>query len=72
MRKVTDLRIGEKAIIDSFADSKLSLRLLEMGCLPGTEIEMYIHAPLGDPVCVKVSDYSLMLRKSEAEKILIR
>ena len=34
MKTVADLKIGEKGIIVSFNDEVLSLKLLEMGCLP--------------------------------------
>jgi DtxR family Mn-dependent transcriptional regulator len=44
-------------------------RLLEMGLTPGTPFEVVRHAPLGDPVEIKVRGYLLSLRKSEAEHI---
>ncbi|MFM2294948.1 MAG: hypothetical protein RLZZ350_1361 [Verrucomicrobiota bacterium] len=47
-------------------------RLLEMGLLVGTKVELVRFAPLGDPVEIKVRGYNLTLRKSEAEQILVR
>jgi ferrous iron transport protein A len=47
-------------------------RLLEMGLLVGTPIELVRFAPLGDPVEIKVRGYHLTLRKHEAEQILVR
>jgi ferrous iron transport protein A len=47
-------------------------RLMEMGLLVGTKVELVRFAPLGDPVEIKVRDYNLTLRKSEAEQILVR
>ena len=46
-------------------------RLLEMGLLTGTTIELVRFAPLGDPVEIKVRGYNLTLRKHEAEQILV-
>ena len=46
-------------------------RLLEMGLLVGTPIELIRFAPLGDPVEIKVRGYHLSLRKHEAEQILV-
>lgn len=46
-------------------------RLMEMGLLVGTKVELVRFAPLGDPVEVKVRGYNLTLRKSEAEQILV-
>lgn len=58
-------------MIQDFSDEELSLRFMEMGCVPGEEILMERVAPLGDPVAIKVSGYSLCLRYSEAESILV-
>ncbi len=46
-------------------------RLLEMGLLVGTPVELVRFAPLGDPVEIKVRGYHLTIRKQEAEQILI-
>ncbi|QKZ15033.1 ferrous iron transport protein A [Spirosoma sp. KUDC1026] len=70
-RSVADLKIGERATIQSFSDQIMSLKLLEMGCLPGAEICLQCKAPLGDPLCLDVSGYCLSMRKSEAATILI-
>lgn len=70
-KTITDLKIGEKAIISGFSDDSLSLKLLEMGCLPGTEVELTGIAPLGDPICISLMDYQLSLRKEEAAKVLL-
>ena len=47
-------------------------RLMEMGLIVGTKIELVRYAPMGDPVEIKVRGYNLTLRKSEAEHILVR
>lgn len=47
-------------------------RLMEMGLLVGTTVELVRFAPLGDPVEIKVRGYNLTLRKSEAEQILVK
>lgn len=70
-RSIADLRIGEKGIITGFRDENMSLKLLEMGCLPGTEVKLRLKAPFGDPVCIQVAGYALSLRKDEAATVLI-
>lgn len=70
-RSVADLKPGEKGVIAGFLDDFIYLKLLEMGCLPGTEIKMNFVAPLGDPVSVKVSGYNLSLRLDEAAAITL-
>lgn len=44
-------------------------RMLDMGLVPGSEVEVIRVAPLGDPIEFSVKGYSLSLRKSEAEAI---
>ncbi len=68
-RTVANLLPGESGQISSFKDDKLALKLLDMGCLPGTEVEMKFSAPLGDPICISVDGYRLSLRKAEAATI---
>lgn len=46
-------------------------RLLEMGLLVGTPVQLVRFAPMGDPVEIKVRGYHLTLRKHEAEQILV-
>lgn len=47
-------------------------RLMEMGLLVGTPVELVRFAPLGDPVEIKVRGYHLTLRRAEAEQILVK
>lgn len=71
MKSVAALKPGEKGIVKDFNDEYISLKLLEMGVLPGTEVEMKFAAPLGDPICIRVSGYDLSLRLNEAETITL-
>lgn len=68
-KTIADLRKGETAVISKIVDNELALKLLEMGCLPGETVTLQHIAPLGDPVCIRVSGYSLSLRKQEASAI---
>jgi ferrous iron transport protein A len=69
---LSDLRTGETAVIDSFTDEETSLKLLEMGCLPGEKVKVEKIAPRGDPMAIEVAGYLLSLRKSEAATVLVR
>jgi len=71
MRSLADLKPGEIGVVKSFNDEYLSLKLLEMGVLPGTEVEMKFTAPFGDPICIRVSGYNLSLRLDEAKTIAL-
>jgi ferrous iron transport protein A len=69
MKSVAQLKPGEKGIVKDFTNEYISLKLLEMGVLPGTEVEMKFSAPLGCPICIRVSGYDLSLRVEEAATI---
>jgi len=71
-KSVADLKPGEKAVITHFEDEIMSLKLLEMGCVPGSEIQLKYVAPLGDPICILIAGYNLTLRLDEASTILIQ
>lgn len=47
-------------------------RLLEMGLLVGTPVQLVRFAPLGDPVEIKVRGYHLTLRRQDAEQIIVQ
>ncbi len=65
------MKRGETAVISGFTDERLSMKLLEMGFLPGTVVKFNFAAPFGDPVCVNISGIDLSLRLEEADTILI-
>lgn len=68
---LAELKKGQSAVIDSFTDLEMSVKLLEMGCVPGEIITLEKIAPLGDPIAIKVAGYLLSLRKAEAATILV-
>lgn len=70
--KLSELSVGASAIVRAYPKAGASfLRLREMGVLPGTSVTLVRTAPLGDPIEIKVRGYSLTLRKSEAEHIVV-
>jgi len=70
-KTVAQMRPGEIGIVSGFTDEFLSVKLMEMGCLPGASVRFNFTAPLGDPVCISVSGYELSLRLEEAATISI-
>ena len=58
---------GRIAHID--AEPGIKRRLMELGLVPGTDVEMVRSAPLGDPIEVTVRGLHLSLRRSEARHI---
>jgi ferrous iron transport protein A len=70
-KRLSEIEIGKKAIIISFDNDEIILKLMEMGCLPGEIISIEKKAPWGDPISILVSGYQLSLRMNEAEKIIV-
>ncbi|MGY4385245.1 ferrous iron transport protein A [Pedobacter sp. UYP24] len=70
--KLSQLNPGETGTIVAFTDLEMSVKLMEMGCLPGELVEVERFAPLGDPIAIRVAGYQLCLRKSEASVIIIQ
>lgn len=73
LQSLTSVALGQKATV---AEIKLPPesrpRLMEMGLIVGTSVEVVRFAPLGDPVEIKVRGYNLTLRKHEADQIFVR
>jgi ferrous iron transport protein A len=69
--RLSELKPGQEGIIKEFNSDEISLKLMEMGCVPGERILMEQIAPLGDPISVNVAGYHLSLRLNEAEHILV-
>jgi Fe2+ transport system protein FeoA len=69
--KLSEVKTGTKLKIKSFENHEIVLKLMEMGCLPEEEIMVWKKAPLGDPIYVLVSGYSLSLRLDEAAQIFV-
>jgi len=66
-----DLKLGEKGVIIDASSINIPLKLLEMGCLPGSEIELLQIAPFSDPMYLNINGCHLAIRKETATHILI-
>jgi ferrous iron transport protein A len=70
--KLSRLAVGSKAVVRGLPpQGPASLRLREMGVLPGVAITLVRTAPMGDPLEIRVRGYNLTLRKSEAEHVMV-
>ncbi len=73
MQPLTSVAPGQKATVTEINLPPANRpRLMEMGLLVGTQVELVRFAPLGDPVEIRVRGYNLTLRKHEAEQIIVR
>ena len=69
MATIIDLKRGQKGIIRESDGELLPIKLLELGCLPGNEVELIQIAPLRDPIYINVNGPHIAIRRSTAMKI---
>ena len=69
---LNELTSGQKAtIIAMNVEPDNAERLMEMGLLEGTDVQLVKFAPLGDPLEILVRGYHLTLRRHEAAAIVV-
>jgi ferrous iron transport protein A len=71
MIRLSELSVGQKAVIHSFEKDEIFIKLMEMGCVPGEKVQVEQIAPLGDPISISVAGYHLSLRLNEANSIFV-
>ena len=72
MITLDQLHVGQQARIHSLQGTdSLVQRLMEMGLLEGAEVEVVGFAPLGDPMEIRLQDYRLSLRRTEAARVSV-
>ena len=72
MQTIATLKRGEKGIIQNFDIDSIPLKLIEMGCLPGNEVELVQHAPFKDPLYINIDGSYVAIREETAVKISIK
>ena len=69
---LTHLRVGGDATVAEIrVPAEQRGRILEMGLLVGTKVQLVRFAPMGDPVEIKLRGYHLTLRRNEADQIQV-
>jgi ferrous iron transport protein A len=69
-QRLSSLRPGEAArVVGIRVAGPMRRRLMDMGVLVGEVLQIKKVAPLGDPIEVRLKNYSLSLRKKEAQAI---
>lgn len=70
---LADLKPGQQAVVAGFAeDGPLIHRIMQLGLLEDTAIEVVRRAPTGDPIEIRLLGYTLSLRNSEASMIQLK
>ena len=66
MHSIAHLSRGQRGIIKDFPIETVPLKLLEMGCLPGMEVELVQTAPFSDPLYININGSHLAIRRETA------
>lgn len=68
--RLAQVRDGSTAVVRRLVLPRATARrLMEMGLLPGTKVRVVRRAPLGDPIELRLRNYSLSIRREEAALI---
>lgn len=71
-KSLSELRPKEKGkVVKVGGEGRIHQRLLDMGLVSGSAVEVERVAPLGDPIEIKIRGYHLSLRKEEAINIQV-
>jgi ferrous iron transport protein A len=71
-KPLAELRPGQSGVVAGFVtEDELALRLMQLGIVEGTPIEVLRFAPAGDPIEIRVLGYALSLRGEEAANVLV-
>jgi ferrous iron transport protein A len=70
---LNQLPVKGKALIRGFSEGNRELRrkLLALGIVPGSEVEVIRTAFMGDPIEIRLRGFQLCLRKKEASMVLV-
>lgn len=66
-----EAKVGSTVRVISIEESPLKQRLMSMGIIPNTRVEILRSAPFGDPIAIRLRAYNLSLRRDDAEKIIV-
>ncbi len=72
VKPLSELKPGQRGVISKVGGSgQTHRRILDMGVVPQTGVEVERVAPLGDPIEVRIKGYHLSLRKEEAANVYV-
>ena len=71
-RNITQLKIGENAVIMEFANGFVACKLMSMGLLAGTDFKLVRKAPFGGAYYIKTKNHIIGLRTDEATYVLTK
>ena len=72
MIKLSQIPAKEGHVVQRVSEERLGVRLMELGVIPGSTVEVLFTAPGGCPIAVLVNgEYILGLRLEEADLVTV-
>jgi ferrous iron transport protein A len=72
LRTLSELKPGDRARVTAVGgEGEAARRLMDLGLIRGTAVEVVRKAPLGDPIEVRIRGFMLSLRRTEADHITV-
>ena len=69
-KTLAQMKMGEAGVVQKVNGSgNIKYRLIDMGIVKGSRVQVIKFAPLKDPIEIKVKGFTLALRKNEAAMI---
>lgn len=72
-KTLDEIRPGAFVTVINIADDgNIKRRIMDIGILPGVCIEVVKLAPLGDPIQISLLGFDMVMRRSDASKIIVK
>lgn len=70
-KALTNFKAKDRLKVARFTDDQMASKLMSMGVLPGSSLEILRIAPLRGGYCLKVNGQKIAIRYNEAASILV-
>lgn len=73
VQSLSEAQVGDQVeITELLGDHDTRWRLMDLGMVPGTTVEVLRSSPLGDPIVYRFRGTSVALRKQDAATVRVR
>lgn len=73
LTSLSEIPVGSHALVTGInAEGLTRRRLLDLGLVPGTRVEVVRRSPLGDPVAYNIRGALIALRREEASRVSVK
>ncbi|MBN8703706.1 MAG: ferrous iron transport protein A [Bacteroidetes bacterium] len=70
-KKISDLKVGEEAVISYFLHDYIAQHIIPLGLIPNQKIIVEHIAPMGSPIALNINGDILAIRKDIASEVVV-